>query len=87
MENAVDENAVFAVADEEKVRVLEHQFQVASRYETRMAHVDVDVAPRTIAADNGPFLTDVKFKFTPFESGDDLSLVHPLGRFARTGRR
>lgn len=69
MENSVDENTIFAVADHKEVGVVEKYFQVSTGYKTRMSHIHVDVAPRGVPADDDPFLSDVVFEIPAFQTG------------------
>ena len=44
MENSINEDAILAVTNDEEIRCIEENFDVSSRYEAVVAHVDVDIS-------------------------------------------
>lgn len=74
LEHAVDEDAVLAVAHEIEVGMVEEDLEVPARYEARMAHVHVHVAPRTVAPDHDPVLADHVLELAALEARDHVAL-------------
>lgn len=70
MKNAVDEDAVLAVADEIEAAVLVVDLDVLPRYERRVAHVHVHVALVRVPADHDALLRDHVLELARLQLGD-----------------
>lgn len=92
LEDAVHEHAVLPVARHVEVGVVEEDLQVPARYEARVAHVDVDVAPRAVPSYGDPLLSHQVLELAALEAGDRVRTAVPRGtplgalRGARRGR-
>lgn len=71
----IDEDSVLAVAGHVEIRVVEENLDVPARDETGVAHVDVDVAPAAVAADDDPRLAHQVLELAALEASDCFPFV------------